>query len=1070
MTKIAACMIVRNSEATIEPTLASIRPYVDEINVFDTGSTDETVQLLKRLNRQKLLRDEEGNLPKGPDGKAMKIPLAPIRVKVAARRDLPLSADGLLGDFSWARERSFEMASPDCDWLFWLDDDDIVVGAENLRPLAMSAHGALDGYVFFYDYARDPETGQNVCALWRERLLRRKDPREWGWRNEVHEVWLPHEETGITPNYLMVPAQQVRFIHNRPAEQRYTVTRNLSILEAAVARCEREGRAPDPRTLCYMGTELMAQGRFPEAMPWLQRYLEHPGAIVGDERSQVQHKLASCLRILGQPIAAIHVEFGAIRERDDWAENAVGLCEAFAESGDWPRCETWARRALELGMPQSMLILNPLEFTLVPMLRLAQALAEQRRFDEAVPFVEKAAQIMPQHPMVLETAAKVEKDGFRERVVQSILTLRETLVRFDENWKAYKLFDAVPYIVEDDPRIVSNRAMQTENVMHALKPEEYTRWYEDEPKESTVEDEWVPKAGDFIERAKFLLELAQKFEAEHGRKPRMLDLGCNDAWLNGYLWLNGEYVCDGVELNKASVEKAQGRIERFGIPGKIVQGNLFAAARLLSDAPTVIPANGAGPKYDIVSCFEVYEHVPDTERLLATMESLLSPEGIACVTTPNGAFEDGNLSMWQIVERKGHLRAVTYLQLAEQLASRGKIEDMKVHQGGRLTFAAWRAAKKKGRVILHAPGAYERWSPVSIQQGGIGGSETCLTYLAVGLAERGWDVRVFADAQPGIYVGSVWRPAAAFDPTMEADAIIVSRAPHTFGVPELHAPVRALWCHDATYADALNERNAEKMTDVITLSEWSRDSFLEQYPFLDGKLRVIRNGLPYEGSDGEPKFPRGNAGFHERKPVCVYSSSADRGLDLLLAWWPEIKAQVPDAELDIFYGWETFDVAAKMRPELFQFKTKILELAAAAGNEQGGVNMRGRVGQRDLYAAFQNSRVWSYPTYFTETSCITAMEARAAGLALVTSALAGLKETVGEHGLLLDMLDEQGRPTDEYQSMFVSLVVALLTEEDTWTRWHERARHGVESLAWQHRIDDWEALISGAAGQAFAVA
>lgn len=1063
MAKIAACLIVRDSASTIERTIETIRPFVDEINVFDTGSSDGTPTLLRQMNRRKsvVMTDAEG--------KKHKVPLAPISVEVAKKRELPLSSDGLLGDFSWAREQSFKMASDDCDWLFWLDDDDVIVGAENLKMLAATAHQSIDAFVMFYDYAQDGD-GRNVCALWRERLLRRKDPSEWGWRNAVHEVWLPHEGTGIAPNYIMVPAHQVRFVHQRPPD-RYPSTRNLSILEGMVAEARAAGGEPDPRTKAYMGTEMMSHGRFADAIPWLNSYLEDPRSAPGDERSQVYHKLGIALRSLGQPEAAVQVEFQALKERDNWAENEVGLCEAFAELGEFQRAEIHARRALELGQPQSMLILNPLEFSLVPLARLAQALAGQRRFEEAAPVIQQAIAVQPGNPMVLQTAAQIERDGMRERATQAVMTLREILIRWDENWKAHELLQrAVPHIIEEDPRVVAARAMQTENVMHALKPEEYTRWYEDDPKESTVPDEWVENAGDYIERAKFTLEVCEKFEAEHGRKPRVLDLGCNDAWMLGYLWKAGGFEGDGIELNKASVEKAAGRVERFGIPGRIVQGNIFDAQDLLrrrldrgttefNDALSVngVSDNGADvwfePQYDIVTCFEVYEHVPDTDTLLDVMESLLTPEGVACVTTPNGAFEDGNIAMWQIVERKGHLRAVTYMELAEQLNARGKIVDMKIHNGGRLTFAAWQPMVKKGKIVIYAPGAFEPWSPLSVRDGGIGGSETCLTYLAIGLSQEGYDVRVFADATPGLYVGSLWRPSGSFNPTVEADAIIVSRAPAAFDV-ELHAPIRALWCHDATYGDQLTEKRAARITHLIALSDWSAESFVEQYPFLEGKTTVIRNGVSLATTDGDPKFPDGDRGFADRKPVCIYSSSADRGLDKLLEVWPTIRAQVPFAELHVYYGFDTLDRAARMRPELVQFKQHIFQLAAAAGGEEGGVFFKGRVGQDDLYAAMQEARVWTYPTYFTETSCITAMEARAAGLAIVTSDLAALKETVGEHGMLLGPEID-----DAYLATFAGLVSSLLLDEEAWTRWHERARADVDECAWPRRVEEWVELV-----------
>lgn len=1045
--KIAACLIVRDSEGTIENLLTSLRPFVDEVNVFDTGSTDGTVALLKALNRKRVTTIEDVT------GAKAKVPLAPIRVKVG--KNVPTAEDGLLADFSWAREQSFAMCSDDVTFIVWADDDDIIIGAEHLRSMAMGAHQALDGFVMYYDYARDPESGQNVCCLWRERLLRRKDPSEWGWRNAVHEVWLPHESTGLAPNYMMVPATQVRFIHNRP-EGRYANTRNLAILKGVVAEAEGNGEEPDPRTLCYMGTELMAQGRFDAAIPWLNRYLEHPEAVPGDERSQTFHKLATCMRALGQPMGAIHVEQLALKERDDWAENEVGLCEAFAEVGEWRRSETHARRALEMGQPQSMLILNPLEFTLIPRLRLAQALVEQRRFDEAAPLVAEAAQIMPHHPMVMETAGRVERDGYRERIVQAALTLREALVRWDENEKAYNLLQQLPYIVGDDPRVVAAQAMQTENVMHALEPDEYRRWYEDDPKEMGCPDELVLDTGDFYDRAGFLLELAERFESEHGRKPRMLDLGCNDGWLGAYLWLKGEFVCDGVELNREAALHAGERMDRMGIPARIVQGDIHDALTLQGVA-SVLDA------YDIVSCFEVFEHVPDTSKLLSVMESLLTPDGICCVTTPNGAFEDGNLPMWQIVERKGHLRAVTALDLGEQLADRGaEIDQMRVHDHNRLTFAAWKPRKtpRKGKVILYAPGAYEQWSPASINTTGIGGSETCLTYLALGLAKRDWDVRVYADAVPGVIGNSIWRPSSRFRATEEADAIIVSRAPQAFEV-DLHAPVRALWCHDATYTDQLTPRRAQRITDIVALSDWSRDVFQQQYPFLtDTQMRVIRNGVSLVSLLGEPKFPHADRAFGERKPVCVYSSSADRGLDVLLEWWPQIRAMVPEAELHVYYGWETLDQMARVRPDLLAFKAKVFGLVERAGGEQGGVHMKGRVGQLALYEAMQEARVWSYSSYFTETSCLGAMEARAAGLAIVTSKLAALTETVGEHGLLLDV-DEHGRP-EPYQSTFVNLVAKLLTDEEHWMRWHGKALEGIEECSWERRLDDWEALITGA--------
>ena len=44
--------------------------------------------------------------------------------------------------------------------------------------------------------------------------------------------------------------------------------------------------------------------------------------------------------------------------------------------------------------------------------------------------------------------------------------------------------------------------------------------------------------------------------------------------------------------------------------------------------------------------------------------------------------------------------------------------------------------------------------------------------------------------------------------------------------------------------------------------------------------------------------------------------------------------------------------------------------------------------------------IWFYPTRFSETSCITALEAQAAGCCVVTSKLAALEETASSWSLL----------------------------------------------------------------------
>lgn len=731
--KIAACLICKNSAATIERAIDSIRPWVDEINVYDTGSTDGTVQLLHGLNdvtawavepgtgRRLAQADWTGEIPdQAPEGVQL-LPVAPIRVRQGEWRD----------DFAWARERSWEMVSDDVDWLLWLDDDDEITGAENLRQLVTMTPPELDGFVIQYEYAHD-ESGNCVCVLWRERLLRRTAG--YTWKGAVHEVLAPPE--GHQHAFATVPPAQVNYLHRRPPD-RYDPARNMKILQRIL-----DEQGEDPRTLAYLGTEHMAKGQFADALPYLQRYLEHPDAGWGDERAQVHHKLALCLRAIGNVRAAIGAEMAAIHERDDWAENMIGLAQCFAVLGEWGRAERWARRALEQGMPASPLILNPLEFTLIPWTIIADACIQQGRSDEALQAIVAAVQTAPANEALQAKHQEIARLAYENEVVGALMLLREVLVRHDENLKAWTLISsAVPYIVSERPEIVKARADQREMVAHFLHEEEYRRWYSDEPKESTLTDDHIDLVGDAFGRVKGLLDGLLEQEAELGRKPRLLDLGCNDWWMGEFFARHG-IRCDGVELNRRSFELALERRDRFQRDATIVHGDLHDAARLLGEAKGSVtvehddyfdPAQDTYVlpphlRYDAVSLFEVFEHVPDPERTLEVMESLLAPGGRIYISTPNGAFEQGQIADWAKVQRKSHLRALPLAELADMLLPRGEIKAMGETDGDRVGFVSYTPRPRHGRIVFYAGPSWEPWSPASINTTGLGGSETALVF------------------------------------------------------------------------------------------------------------------------------------------------------------------------------------------------------------------------------------------------------------------------------------------------------------------------------------------------------
>jgi glycosyltransferase involved in cell wall biosynthesis len=357
---------------------------------------------------------------------------------------------------------------------------------------------------------------------------------------------------------------------------------------------------------------------------------------------------------------------------------------------------------------------------------------------------------------------------------------------------------------------------------------------------------------------------------------------------------------------------------------------------------------------------------------------------------------------------------------------------------------------RSGRIVFFAGAAWERWSPSTIEQDGIGGSETALVRVAEVLASRGWPVEVYFDAFEGNVNGVAYRPFERWKPGEPAAAFVSSRLPEAFD-GEIAAPVRALWCHDAHLGDALTPERAHNMTAVIAVSEWHRSFLTGRYPFLAGKVQTVRNGVRLRTATGESAFPDAQRPFAEREPHCIYSSNPGYGLRLLLELWPGIRARVPRGELHLYSGWEIYDRLAERSHSLRASKVMLMHLLAQA-QDAGSVVVHGRVGQPELHAAMQRARVWSYTALVAETSCIAAMEACAAGLPIVTSDLAALPETIGRDRGVFVSLDDPAA----YGPAFADAVVRLLSDEGFWTEQHERALGGVPEYDWSTRGRAWE--------------
>lgn len=182
----------------------------------------------------------------------------------------------------------------------------------------------------------------------------------------------------------------------------------------------------------------------------------------------------------------------------------------------------------------------------------------------------------------------------------------------------------------------------------------------------------------------------------------------------------------------------------------------------------------------------------------------------------------------------------------------------------------------------------------------------------------------------------------------------------------------------------------------------------------------------------------------KRKNSVGYFSAYYRGLECLLDMWPKIRAEVPGATLDVYYGWESW-IALEGEDD---FYTKMEKRFAELADQ--GVTVHGRVSHSELAKAMQEIQVWAYPTQFTEIHCITALKAQEAGCYPVVTNVAALNETV-QSG---DKINTRRIYSDEYQQeKFISKVVSALKEEKTG--------NPVPNCDWSDVAKSWSDNIKG---------
>ena len=217
-------MIVKNEEAVLERCLRSCKGIFDEIIIVDTGSTDSTKQIAKKFTNK-------------------------------------------VYDFVWADDfslaRNFSFTKCTCDYIMWLDADDVISKSNNLKLKKLKQNlKQFDTVMIKYNVSFD-ENKKPTFSFYRERIL--KNDGSFVWHDPVHEVITPHGNifyANISVDHMKV---------NKIKKQ----NRNLKIYQNLI----RQKVKLSARQQYYYARELMFNFKYKKAIKEFNKFLKMPNAF-----------------------------------------------------------------------------------------------------------------------------------------------------------------------------------------------------------------------------------------------------------------------------------------------------------------------------------------------------------------------------------------------------------------------------------------------------------------------------------------------------------------------------------------------------------------------------------------------------------------------------------------------------------------------------------------------------------------------------------------------------------------------------------------------------------------------
>lgn len=341
---ISLCLIVKNEEDVIERCITSVRDAVDEIIVVDTGSTDNTKNIVKDLG-------------------------------------VMLFDFKWIDDFAAARNYAFSKATK--EYILWLDADD-VIPKESLNKLIDLKNNfdiSINYVTMNYILGQDP-CGNTTASLRRSRLVKKQC--NFKWIGEVHE-YLEVVSPGINAD--------IDIVHKK---EKVSNDRNLKIFQKMI----KNKKILSDREMFYYGNELYNNNLIDEAIKQYINFIDLKSGWIEDKKTACRN-LAQCYLLKQDKDNALKASFKSFEFDMPRADFCCIIGDIFMERESIDSAIFWYELASKWTPPEGYLaVMETSYYTWVPHLQLCVAYFKKGNLEKAISHNEEAGKYIPYNPKI----------------------------------------------------------------------------------------------------------------------------------------------------------------------------------------------------------------------------------------------------------------------------------------------------------------------------------------------------------------------------------------------------------------------------------------------------------------------------------------------------------------------------------------------------------------------------------------------------------------------------------------------------------------------------------------------